>query len=262
MLINDLKQAAKNTVGFVYHTGEAVVVGAVDCVLHPINCAVGVKDGFIENANAIGAGAASIRQNDLERLYGQDTRTAQKLILAGNLTEAGLTAWGAGKASGAAVKAGGKVAKTADKVADTAADVARAERKVEINAGLDGEMVWQPEPIIGQGSVATRINVRKGDGSTGSGLNYALRKHGGNGTANKSQFSISENEIVSILKDKATITTPAYRETRTGNYIRNVDTGRIIGNERPHGTPTSTMTVITDKKGNLVNVYPGKTIVE
>ena len=286
-LINDPKQAAKNTGKFAYNTGKAVVTGTVDCILHPINCAVGVKDGFVENATAIGTGAASMKENDLQRLYGQDTRTAQGFILAGNLTEAGLTATGAGKLGGATVKTAKKavVEQAEKKAAQEAAENARKAKQAEINFGKDAEMVGQPEittgsnsagkannpqsaattqPVIGQGAVATRINVRNGDGSNSSGLNYAWKNHGNDSTRNKSKFTISKDEVIGILGDKNTVRTPAYFEPSSGNYIRNVDTGRTIGIDRyAQGGPalTTTLTVITDSKGNLVNTYPGRTKV-
>ena len=227
----------------------------------------------------------------MQRLYGQDTRTAQGFILAGNLTEGALTVTGAGKLGGAAAKKVGQevaehTAKQAEKkAAQEAAENARKAKQAEINAGLDGEMVGQPEittgsnsagkannpqsaattpPVIGQGAVATRINVRNGDGSNSSGLNYAWKNHGNDSTRNKSKFTISKDEVIGILSDKHTVQTPAYFEPSSGNYIRNVDTGRTIGIDRyAQGGPvlTTTLTVITDSKGNLVNTYPGRTKV-
>ncbi|KPD02380.1 hypothetical protein [Moellerella wisconsensis] len=44
--------------------------------------------------------------------------------------------------------------------------------------------------------------------------------------------------------------------------MRFVDMGRPIGiDAKSGGNPTSIMTVITDKHGNLVNTFPGKTKV-
>ena len=118
---------------------------------------------------------------------------------------------------------------------------------------------------LGTGAVATRINIRKGDGSTGSGLNYAWNKHGPDGNPNKSRFNdgMTQDDVISILKEKNTVNTPAYKEPSSGNYIRNVDTGRHIGTDRygnnGQPAPTTILTVITNKKGELVNVYPGRT---
>ena len=118
---------------------------------------------------------------------------------------------------------------------------------------------------LGTGAVATRINIRKGDGSTGSGLNYAWNKHGPDGNPNKSRFNdgMTQDDVISILKEKNTVNTPAYKEPSSGNYIRNVDTGRHIGTDAKNGNaPTTTLTVITNKKGDLVNVYPGRTRIQ
>lgn len=51
-----------------------------------------------------------------------------------------------------------------------------------------------------------------------------------------------------------------FNSTTSGNYIRTVDVGRIIGTDAKSGSkPTSIITIITDKQGNLVNTFPGKT---
>lgn len=56
--------------------------------------------------------------------------------------------------------------------------------------------------------------------------------------------------------------TPVQYSPSTGNYIRTVDMGRNIGVDAMNNrTPTSIMTVITDKQGNLVNTFPGKAVV-
>ena len=117
------------------------------------------------------------------------------------------------------------------------------------------------EKEVGTGSVATRINIKTGDNKAG--MTHAWNNHGGDmSRTNKSQFTISKDEVVSILQDKKTINTPAYR-LPSGDYVRNVDTGRIIGhNAKGKNTgPTSIMSVITDKKGNLVTTYPGTTSI-
>lgn len=76
---------------------------------------------------------------------------------------------------------------------------------------------------------------------------------------NKSQFTISDERVKSILSDKKTIETPITRLGKDDTYVREVDVGNIIGKlpEKHRGKPTSIITVLTDKEGNLVNVYPG-----
>lgn len=104
-----------------------------------------------------------------------------------------------------------------------------------------------------------RINLRKGDGSKSSGMEYAWKRHGGGGTSKKSQFTISRAEVETILQDKKVITSQAIKSSTSSNYIRQVDVGKVVGEVAAHksGQPTSVITVITDEAGNLVNVFPG-----
>ena len=114
---------------------------------------------------------------------------------------------------------------------------------------------------VGEGVVASRVNVRVGDANvTGSGLEYAWKKHGGAWADNKSAFTISKDELKAVLQDPLVVNTPAYQSATSGNYIRTVDMGRPVGiDAKSGGQPTNFMTVITDSKGNLVNTFPGKT---
>ncbi|ENX35550.1 hypothetical protein F889_01219 [Acinetobacter colistiniresistens] len=116
--------------------------------------------------------------------------------------------------------------------------------------------------IQATGRVASRVNVRNGDANiTGSGLEYAWKKHGGSWGTNKSAFTISKDELKLLLQNPQVVKTPAYQSSTSGNYIRTVDVGRNIGvDSKNGGKPTTIMTVITDKQGNLVNTFPGKTI--
>ena len=105
-----------------------------------------------------------------------------------------------------------------------------------------------------------RINVRNGDGSKGSGLNYAWRRHGPTSTPqNKSIFSISMDELKLLLQRKDVVQSPAIKSSTSGNYIRQIDVGKIIGNipVQKGGQSTSVLTIITDEAGNLVNTFPG-----
>lgn len=104
-----------------------------------------------------------------------------------------------------------------------------------------------------------RINIRKGDGSKSSGMEYAWKRHGGGGTSKKSQFTISRAEVETILQDKNVIQAPAVKSATSGNYICQVDVGKIIGDVASDkgGRPTSVVTIITDEAGNLVNLFPG-----
>lgn len=112
-----------------------------------------------------------------------------------------------------------------------------------------------------EGVVASRVNERTGAANvTGSGLEYAWKKHGGAWGDNKSAFTISKNELKVVLQSPQVVKTPAYQSPTSGNFIRTVDMGRPIGiDAKAGGQPTNFMTVITDSKGNLVNTFPGKT---
>jgi filamentous hemagglutinin len=81
-------------------------------------------------------------------------------------------------------------------------------------------------------------------------------------TVNASQFFIDENDLRTLLQDPATASTPITQEissTKGTMYIREVDVGKTIGSDKSNGgQPTSVMTVLTDKYGNLVTVFPGK----
>ena len=58
------------------------------------------------------------------------------------------------------------------------------------------------------------------------------------------------------------MSTPVTRIIETGdgvNYVREVDTGQVVGTDKFNNyQPTSIMTVMTDKYGNLVTAFPGK----
>jgi filamentous hemagglutinin len=114
---------------------------------------------------------------------------------------------------------------------------------------------------VGVGVVASRVNVRTGDANvTGSGLEYAWKKHGGAWGDNKSAFMISKDELKVVLQSPLVVNSPAYQSVTSGNYIRTVDMGRVVGvDAKSGGRATTFLTVITDSQGNLVNTFPGKT---
>ncbi|EPT3192728.1 VENN motif pre-toxin domain-containing protein, partial [Yersinia enterocolitica] len=128
--------------------------------------------------------------------------------------------------------------------------------KAEAAAVNSAKEVWKSS------SVQSRVNLRNGDSSTASGLEYAWKKHGGEWGANKSHFTMTKDELKTVLQSDTVVKTPVQYSPSTGNYIRTVDMGKNIGVDAMNNrTPTSIMTVITDKQGNLVNTFPGKTVV-
>lgn len=105
------------------------------------------------------------------------------------------------------------------------------------------------------GRVQSRINV------TNDGLDHIGDRHL-DSTVNASQFTISESDLTNLLQSPNTVSTPVTRTIQSGssiNYVREVDAGHVVGTDKFNNyQPTSTMTVITDKYGNLVTAFPGK----
>jgi len=125
--------------------------------------------------------------------------------------------------------------------------------------------VIKPEQVKGSNVLEMRgdyrINIRKGSGKKGTGIEYAWRRHGTNGNPiNKSIFTISRTDAEALLQQKDVIQSPAIFDTKSGNYIRQVDVGKIIGQTplKQGGHQTSVITVITDEAGNLINYFPGR----
>ncbi|MGA4047914.1 hemagglutinin [Ralstonia nicotianae] len=105
------------------------------------------------------------------------------------------------------------------------------------------------------GRVQSRINV------TNDGLDHIGDRHL-DPTVNASQFTISESDLTKLLQSPATVSTPVTRTIQSGsstNYVREVNAGQVVGTDKFNNyQPTSTMTVITDRYGNLVTAFPGK----
>ncbi|QAX77917.1 hypothetical protein D5F51_04760 [Yersinia hibernica] len=101
---------------------------------------------------------------------------------------------GVGDAAGKAIKAAESALKKGD--------VTEASKL--INKASD-EISAQP---IWKGSIVqSRVNLRVGDGSTGSGLEYAWKKHGGEWGANKSHFTVTQDELKTILQSDTVVKT-------------------------------------------------------
>jgi Domain of unknown function (DUF4157) len=122
-----------------------------------------------------------------------------------------------------------------------------------------------------------RINIRAGSAGLpkkyrGSGIKYALDNHlNSEKAAKKSQFSVSEERITAILKDKRVLESPLSVANKEASgvgglgYKREVDLaefgygeiGNLPKNDLFKGAPTSRITIITDGFGNLKNIFPG-----
>ena len=87
-------------------------------------------------------------------------------------------------------------------------------------------------------------------------LQHVLDGHvvGGPKTAQKSLFAGDAQEVEQLIK-LATSVEPTPQTG--GNFQRVVDAGKVIGTDRATGLPTSTYTVITSERGELVTAFPG-----
>jgi len=104
------------------------------------------------------------------------------------------------------------------------------------------------------GRVGSRINL------SNEGMEHVISAHL-SGKANKSQFSLSEAELRSVLSSRAAVGSPVVRSVESADgirYIREFDAGRAIGTDKFNGNQaTSVMTIMTDRFGNLVSTFPG-----
>ncbi len=101
------------------------------------------------------------------------------------------------------------------------------------------------------GRVLSRINV------SNAGWAHILERHfAGAG----SRFSIPQAQLRSLLGSRQVVGTPVLRTLDSADgtrFVRQLDVGYTIGVDNFSGTSTSTLTVLTDKFGNLVTAFPG-----
>ena len=111
----------------------------------------------------------------------------------------------------------------------------------------------EAETIQVPGSVQSRINI------SNNGWSHVLKEHFS--TKNKSQFTISQRELKTLLQNKDIIKTPVTRTLDSADgirYVREIDVGKNIGNDKFNNfQPTTKMTILTDKYGNLITATPG-----
>ncbi|WP_141674428.1 VENN motif pre-toxin domain-containing protein [Gilliamella sp. wkB108] len=112
--------------------------------------------------------------------------------------------------------------------------------------------------------VQSRINIKTGD--IESGWIHVQNRHF-SGKTNASQFTISETDVKAILNSSDTVKIPISNTRSSYNkvsgqtdtlYERVIRLDKYIGIDKFSGKPTNTMTILTDKKGNLVTVTPGR----
>ncbi|MCX8579129.1 hypothetical protein J3U35_06700, partial [Gilliamella sp. B2717] len=145
-------------------------------------------------------------------------------------------------------------------------------KEQEINAGkgtnatqiiIDKNKFVTPDlPGVAQ----SRVNVANVTYDNGKirGFEYAMGKHGADSSVpNKSRFLIGNDEVKTLLQRPDIVNKPVYNpiqiggKVETNKFVRQVDVGKPIGFDQS-GNKTSVITIITDRKGNLINTFPGK----
>ncbi|WP_106766552.1 adhesin [Paenibacillus faecalis] len=78
---------------------------------------------------------------------------------------------------------------------------------------------------------------------------------------NASQFTITQGELRLLLSSKTIVKSPVIRSMDSADgvrYLREVTLNKPIGLDKFNDfKPTSTMTILTDKHGNLITATPG-----
>ena len=118
------------------------------------------------------------------------------------------------------------------------------------------------------GSVQSRINIAEGrtrftplrssGKQVSAGWKHVLEGHFNRTvTNNRSVFNIKQSELKTILQSKTVVQSPV-SVLESGQFVRTVDVGRVIGNAtlKQGGKPTTWIKVFTDMKGNLITTYP------
>ena len=125
------------------------------------------------------------------------------------------------------------------------------EAEAEELAPSSGELQPPTERIPGR--VETRINV------SNEGWAHVVARHFfGTG----SRFTVSEGELREMLTSRSVIDTPISRVLQTPEgprYVRTLTYDWQVGLDKLHNfQPTSTLTVISDRQGNLLSAFPGR----
>ena len=71
---------------------------------------------------------------------------------------------------------------------------------------------------------------------------------------------MSQSDLRATLQSPQVVKTPVLRILQSAagpRYVREVDLGREVGIDKFSGKPTSMITVLTDRYGNLVTATPG-----
>jgi len=122
------------------------------------------------------------------------------------------------------------------------------------------------------GRVKSRINIANGttrftpiteNGKVANaGWDHVVPRHFGDRN-NQSQFSLPQEEIKTLLQSDMVVQSPIVKTVEINDiptYVREVDTGKIIGTIRKSqgGDNTTRIYIQTDMAGNLITAYPIK----
>jgi filamentous hemagglutinin len=103
------------------------------------------------------------------------------------------------------------------------------------------------------GVAQSRINI------SNSGWTHVVDRHFS--LRNASQFTISQNDLRGLLRNRDVVGSPITRTLNSNDgirFVREIDVGRNIGLDKFNNMqPTSVMTILTDRQGNLVTAHPG-----
>ena len=111
--------------------------------------------------------------------------------------------------------------------------------------------------------VQSRINIQIGDSKAG--WEHLVKRHF-SGKSNASQFTISQLEVKSLLQNPEVAKIPISKTQTSVNkvtgekeilYQRIIMLDKSIGIDKFSNGSTNTMTILTDKHGNLVTATPG-----
>lgn len=109
----------------------------------------------------------------------------------------------------------------------------------------------------------SRINIQNGNAKAG--WEHLVKRHF-SGKPNASQFTISQSEVKSLLQNPDVTKVPISKIQTSDNkatgqkeilYQRVVRLDKLIGIDKFSNKPTNTMTILTDKHGNLVTATLG-----
>ncbi|WP_409524693.1 hemagglutinin repeat-containing protein [Nitrincola sp. MINF-07-Sa-05] len=132
--------------------------------------------------------------------------------------------------------------------------------RVVPDGGVNGPEGNLDIPTGVPGRVETRINLQNGSTKEGIGFEHVVDRHF-NPSKNASQFTVSQNELRTILQSPTVVNSPVVRVLDSADgprFVREVTLDKPIGTDKFNNfQPTSTFTILTDSFGNLVSATPG-----